>query len=127
MLDAALKRPRAGAARHPLVSAAAMIARRLLALFTLAALAACGSDGVTSTSARAAKRAATSAKVTYTVYAWNTSVGDVVSRWKAGTLWSFAKALYVRDFMLGFTDADIAKYSKKNGTAEMNAMIAEGK
>lgn len=102
-----------------------MSARRSFAALALAALAACGSDGATSTSTRNARIAATSPRLTYGVYAWN--AGDVTSRWKAGTLWSFAKALYVRDFMLGFTDTDIAKYSRKNGTAEMNAMIAEGK
>jgi len=102
-----------------------MIARRVLAALALAALAACGSDGATSTSAQSTQRTATAPKLSYAVYAWN--AGDVISRWKAGTLWSFGKALYVHDFMLGFNDADIAKYSKKSGTADMNAMIAEGK
>lgn len=102
-----------------------MTMRRLLATLGLAALTACGNDGVASTSAPSARTAAASATLTYAAYAWQ--AGDVITRWKAGTLWTFAKALYVDDFMLGFTDADIAKYSRKNGTSEMNGMIAEGK
>lgn len=102
-----------------------MTLRRPLATLALASLVACGSGGVTSTSPGGAQSAATFPKVTYATYAWQ--AGDVISRWKAGTLWSVAKALYVDDFMLGFTDADIARYSQKSGTAELNAMIADGK
>ena len=73
----------------------------------------------------AARPASGATSLTYAAYAWN--AGDVVSRWKAGTLWSLAKTTDVDTFMLGFTDADIAKYSRKNGADEMNAMIGEGK
>jgi len=92
----------------------------------LTAITACGSDGATSASTPSnGQTASTSPKLSYAVYAWN--AGDAISRWKAGTLWGYAKALYIDDFMLGFTDADISKYSRKSGTAAMNAMIADGK
>jgi hypothetical protein len=68
--------------------------------------------------------ARSSNSVSYATYAWNAD--EVIARWRAGTLWRFAKSLQVKRFMLGFTDADIAKYSRKGGTAEMNAMIAGG-
>ncbi|HZZ01162.1 MAG TPA: hypothetical protein VFE36_16490 [Candidatus Baltobacteraceae bacterium] len=106
------------------MSAAEMI-RRFLSVIALLAVAACGSDGASSTPAQSAKSGASATAPTYAAYAWNAD--EIVSRWKAGTLWSLAETLHVDDFMLGFTDADIATYSRKNGTAEMNALIAEGK
>ncbi|HEY1976733.1 MAG TPA: hypothetical protein VGG89_09325 [Candidatus Baltobacteraceae bacterium] len=102
-----------------------MTARRFLAMLALAALAACGSGGLTATSAPHAGTDANAPALTYGTYAWN--VAEVTSRWKRGTLWTFAAAIHVNDFLLGFTDANIAKYSRKDGTAQMNAMIAEGK
>lgn len=102
-----------------------MTARRMLAVLALAVLAACDSDGIASTTTRSSRIAVSSSHVAYAVYAWN--AGDVISRWKAGKLWSFAQTLHVKTFMLGFNDADIAKYSRTEGTAQMNAMIAEGK
>jgi hypothetical protein len=97
---------------------------RILAAAALFAVAGCGARGA-AIPGQSARYAATSQPVTYAAYAWN--AGDVTSRWKAGTLWSFAQALHIKTFMLGFTDADIAKYSRAKGTAQMNAMIAEGK
>lgn len=101
-----------------------MTLRRLLAVLALVAIGGCG-GGNAPAGAQGAGDAAAAPALTYAAYAWN--AGDVVSRWKRGTLWTFAAAIHVNDFLLGFTDADIAKYSRKAGTAEMNAMIAEGK
>lgn len=105
--------------------AAAAAGRRVLAVLALGVIAACANDGAGSTAPPAPRTAATPPKLRYSAYAWNAD--DVVSRWKAGTLWSFAKRLSIDDFMLGFTDADIAKYSKKSGTDALDAMIAQGK
>lgn len=101
-----------------------MNARRILAVFAFAALAACQSQGVASTAPPNSRTASTIPGVTYAVYAWNAS--GVVSRWKAGTLWGLAQTLHVKTFMLGFTDAEISEYSRAKGTAQLNAMIAEG-
>lgn len=98
---------------------------RTLAAAALFTVAGCGLQSTAALPAQGARYAAAFQAVTYAAYAWN--AGDVISRWKAGTLWSFAQTLHVKTFMLGFTDADIAKYSRAKGTAQMNAMIAEGK
>jgi hypothetical protein len=97
--------------------------RRMLAGIALFAVAGCGAQ--TAATPAPGARYAGSRALTYAVYAWNAA--DVISRWKAGTLWSFAQNLHVKTFMLGFTDADITTYSRAQGTAQMNAMIAEGK
>lgn len=95
----------------------------MLAAVALFAVGGCGESRTLP--AQGARYAAASQTVTYAAYAWN--AGDVISRRQAGTLWSFARTLHVKTFMLGFTDADIAKYSRAKGTAQMNALIAEGK
>src|SRR5579862_9207736 len=56
--------------------------------------------------------------LTYGVYAWNAQ--DVFTRWRAGTLWSYLASEHVDDVLLGFTDHDIAKYSKPQGAATIN-------
>lgn len=60
----------------------------------------------------------------YGVYAWNAK--DVFTRWQVGTLWSYLASKHVDDVLLGFTDADIAKYSTPSGAAQINSMIAQG-
>ena len=72
--------------------------------------------------ARAQPRAG--APLRYAVYEWN--VDDAVERWKAGTLWRMLAAKHVDDVLAGFDDAQIATYSTKAGTAQFNAMIADG-
>ncbi len=99
--------------------------RPILAAAALSAVAGCGAQNAPPIPMPGTLYAKASHAVTYAAYAWN--AGDVISRWKAGTLWSFAQTLHVKTFMLGFTDADIAKYSRAKGTAQMNAMIGEGK
>lgn len=85
----------------------------MLAAVALFAVGGCGESRVLP--ARGARYAAASQAVMYAAYAWN--AGDVISRRQAGKLWSFARTLHVKTFMLGFTDADIAKYSRAKGTA----------
>lgn len=98
---------------------------RMLAIAALLAVAGCGVQRMAALPAQGVRYAAKSQVVTYAAYAWDS--GDVISRWRTGTLWSVARKLHVTTFMLGFTDADIAKYSRAKGTEQMNAMIAEGK
>lgn len=102
-----------------------MTLRRFLAAVALSAIAGCGSGGNAPPASQNAHNESNPPALTYAVFAWN--AGDVISRWKAGSLWTFAATIHVNDFMLGFTDADIAKYSRQPGTAQINAMIAEGK
>lgn len=97
----------------------------MLAGIALFAIAGCGAQTAAIASQGGRYAAGTPRTVTYAVYAWN--AGDVISRWKGGPLWSFAQTLHVKTFMLGFTDADIATYSRANGSAQTNAMIAAGK
>ena len=59
----------------------------------------------------------------YATYEWNAD--DVVSRWRAGTLWKFLAGLHVNDVLAGFDDAQITKYSSPRGAAEFNAFIAQ--
>lgn len=99
--------------------------RCLVTALVLPAVVGCGFESAPQIPAQGARFAANSHAVSYGAFAWN--AGDVVSRWKAGTLWSFARALGVKTFMLGFTDADVAKYSRADGSEQMNAMIAQGK
>jgi hypothetical protein len=60
----------------------------------------------------------------YGTYEWN--VDDAVTRWRSGTLWTLLNVKHVDDVLAGFDDAQIARYSTRTGSAEVNAMIAQG-
>ena len=89
------------------------------------AVAGCGRSVVPAPTVPQAPLSTRASTLAYGTYAWNAD--DTIGRWKAGTLWQLANALHVNRFMLGFTYADIVKYSRPSATAAMNAMIADGK
>jgi len=65
------------------------------------------------------------AQLRYGTYEWNAD--DAIGRWQAGTLWTLLAAKHVDDVLLGFDDAQIAKYSTPRGTAQIDAMISQGR
>lgn len=104
-----------------------MPSARLLGACLAALLAVSGCSSATAPIVPAASQAARAAapSVRYGTYAWNADA--VVADWKGGRLWPLFAAKHVDDALLGFDDADIAKYSKPAGIQTMNALFAEGK
>jgi hypothetical protein len=93
----------------------------LLALLIAGCAGAPGSPAPTLLTADAVPPA--QARPVFAAFAWN--AGDVMNRWKTGTLWRLLEAKKLNGLLLGFTDADIARYSSAQGTATMNRFIAE--